>query len=333
MNTGLQDAHNLAFKLADVLRGTRRDGWLDRYEAERRPVARKRLSPPPTGCSARSPRRRLPIRCAAAARGPADRPARGRRAAPARRAASRLFQYVVADPHPLPPRPGREAGRRAPRDPVIGRRLPWTGGNYAVLRAACWQIHGYGGVVAADAPDLGAAGARLPGGARDRACEQGLFYLSGRTGSSPRAPTGRRRDGSGMPWAGEFRCPQVDRRAAAIIPVRIRTCVRLPRLRRQPRQAARLSASCAAGTAGHVTRSTGSPDDRHRRSVPRRTSATSTSPGGTTPLSHAPRPARSWPGSPTRSVPAASALPSPSPSAVRRRPHRRIRVRHAPMAA
>ena len=40
MNTGLQDAHNLAFKLADVLRGRAGDAWLDRYEAERRPVAK-----------------------------------------------------------------------------------------------------------------------------------------------------------------------------------------------------------------------------------------------------------------------------------------------------
>src|SRR6185295_11071856 len=41
MNTGLQDAHNLAFKLADVLQGRAGDAWLDRYEAERRPVAQK----------------------------------------------------------------------------------------------------------------------------------------------------------------------------------------------------------------------------------------------------------------------------------------------------
>src|SRR5215213_4703052 len=40
MNTGLQDAHNLAFKLADVLQGRTLDVWLDRYEAERRPVAK-----------------------------------------------------------------------------------------------------------------------------------------------------------------------------------------------------------------------------------------------------------------------------------------------------
>lgn len=39
MNTGIQDAHNLAWKLAHVLRGTAGDALLDTYEEERRPVA------------------------------------------------------------------------------------------------------------------------------------------------------------------------------------------------------------------------------------------------------------------------------------------------------
>jgi 2-polyprenyl-6-methoxyphenol hydroxylase-like FAD-dependent oxidoreductase len=39
MNTGLQDAYNLAWKLALVTRGAARPGLLDSYEAERRPVA------------------------------------------------------------------------------------------------------------------------------------------------------------------------------------------------------------------------------------------------------------------------------------------------------
>lgn len=38
-NTGIEDAHNLAWKLAAVLRGTAGDGLLDSYDAERRPVA------------------------------------------------------------------------------------------------------------------------------------------------------------------------------------------------------------------------------------------------------------------------------------------------------
>ncbi|GAA3025609.1 FAD-dependent oxidoreductase [Streptosporangium longisporum] len=39
MNCGIQDAHNLAWKLAAVLRGTAGEELLDTYEAERRPVA------------------------------------------------------------------------------------------------------------------------------------------------------------------------------------------------------------------------------------------------------------------------------------------------------
>src|SRR6195952_1484412 len=39
MNTGLQDAHNLAMLLADVSHGRLSDDALDRYERERRPVA------------------------------------------------------------------------------------------------------------------------------------------------------------------------------------------------------------------------------------------------------------------------------------------------------
>ncbi|MGC7532179.1 FAD-dependent monooxygenase, partial [Pandoraea pneumonica] len=39
MNTGLQDAANLAWKLAAVLKGDAGDALLDSYEAERLPVA------------------------------------------------------------------------------------------------------------------------------------------------------------------------------------------------------------------------------------------------------------------------------------------------------
>ena len=40
MNTGVADAHNLAWKLAEVLAGRAGDGLLDTYQAERLPVAR-----------------------------------------------------------------------------------------------------------------------------------------------------------------------------------------------------------------------------------------------------------------------------------------------------
>jgi 2,4-dichlorophenol 6-monooxygenase len=41
LNTGVADAHNLAWKLREVLAGHADDGLLDTYEAERRPVARE----------------------------------------------------------------------------------------------------------------------------------------------------------------------------------------------------------------------------------------------------------------------------------------------------
>ncbi len=44
MNTGLQDAYNLAWKLALVVAGSARDQLLDSYEAERLPVAKRLLA-------------------------------------------------------------------------------------------------------------------------------------------------------------------------------------------------------------------------------------------------------------------------------------------------
>jgi hypothetical protein len=44
MNTGLQDAYNLAWKLALVIAGRADDSLLDTYEAERRPVAERLLA-------------------------------------------------------------------------------------------------------------------------------------------------------------------------------------------------------------------------------------------------------------------------------------------------
>jgi 2-polyprenyl-6-methoxyphenol hydroxylase-like FAD-dependent oxidoreductase len=44
MNTGLQDAYNLGWKLAEVLRGDAHESLLDSYESERIPVAKRLLS-------------------------------------------------------------------------------------------------------------------------------------------------------------------------------------------------------------------------------------------------------------------------------------------------
>jgi 2,4-dichlorophenol 6-monooxygenase len=43
LNSGIQDAHNIAWKLAAVVHGTADDALLDSYEAERRPVGRRNV--------------------------------------------------------------------------------------------------------------------------------------------------------------------------------------------------------------------------------------------------------------------------------------------------
>jgi hypothetical protein len=71
------------------------------------------------------------------------------------RAGSRLFQYVSQIRIHYWMTPGGEAPAGMRRDPVVGRRLPWTGDNFAPLRSLRWQVHAYGRVRAADVPDLG----------------------------------------------------------------------------------------------------------------------------------------------------------------------------------
>ncbi|KUL30485.1 FAD-dependent monooxygenase [Actinoplanes awajinensis] len=173
MNTGLQDAHNLAFKLADVLRGRRKDTWLDRYEAERRPVAKTLVATTDRLFRAITSDRRL-NRLLRTALIPLLAPV-AVRALPRTAGGSRLFQYIsqVRIHYPLGPQARTPDGRR---DPVIGRRLPWAGGNFRVLRSADWQIHGYGGVEGVEAPDLGLPVHVFPA-APSTLLTPGLFYL------------------------------------------------------------------------------------------------------------------------------------------------------------
>ncbi|HEU4348858.1 MAG TPA: FAD-dependent monooxygenase [Actinoplanes sp.] len=148
MNTGLQDAHNLAFKLADVIHGRAREDWLDRYEAERRPVA-KVLVATTDRLFGFVTSQKLRFRALRRIVVPLLAPV-GVRVLPRSGGAARFFQYVaqIRIHYWMGPRDGS-------RGVVVGRRLPWAGDNYRVLRSLQWQIHGYGDVDTSAVADLG----------------------------------------------------------------------------------------------------------------------------------------------------------------------------------
>ena len=144
MNTGLQDAHDLANLLADVAEGHVEVAALDRYERERRPVALRlvRVTDRVFGVIAR----------------------RGRRTAWLRRRFSRVMAALAPRVLGLPlgARAGGYLGQYRIRyhfvpasdplpawadDPAVGLRLPPVGEDAASLRSFTWQLHTYGGLV------------------------------------------------------------------------------------------------------------------------------------------------------------------------------------------
>jgi 2-polyprenyl-6-methoxyphenol hydroxylase-like FAD-dependent oxidoreductase len=153
MNTGLQDAHNLAFKLADVVHGRAGDAWLDRYEAERRPVAQMLVATTDRMFGFITSQRAT-LRVLRRLVVPLLAPI-GVRVLPSSGGGARFFQYVsqIRIHYWMSPDAKEQAGGH--RDAVVGRRLPWTGDNFDVLKELQWQIHAYGGVAASDVPELG----------------------------------------------------------------------------------------------------------------------------------------------------------------------------------
>jgi 2-polyprenyl-6-methoxyphenol hydroxylase-like FAD-dependent oxidoreductase len=149
MNTGLQDAHNLALLLADVRQGRLGTAALDRYEQERRPVAV------------------MLVKVTDRLFGVIGR--RNRRTAVFRRRVGRIGAHLA--PRLLSTRFGRRIGgylgqyriryhftaKIAPTptwatDPTVGLRLPPVPGNHVPLRTLAWQMHTYG--TEAARPDL-----------------------------------------------------------------------------------------------------------------------------------------------------------------------------------
>ncbi|MHA7241912.1 FAD-dependent monooxygenase [Paeniglutamicibacter antarcticus] len=157
MNTGLQDAHNLVCKMADVFSGRMPETYLQRYELERRPVALRLVSTTDKLFSAATSNsllartvrtRALPIFWPPALRLVGRIPA-GRR----------FFGYLsqIRIHYWMDDRSRDRAtlatgfARTRRRGKVLGRRLPWvpirTGeypDNFEVLNDAKWQVHTYG---------------------------------------------------------------------------------------------------------------------------------------------------------------------------------------------
>ena len=160
MNTGLQDAQNIVCTIADVLAGREPEDVLDRYEAERRPVALNLV------------RTTDVVFGAVTSMAPLARFLRTRvfplaapvllRMAPRLPLGGRMFGYLsqIRIHYWMP---GTEADRTGPRrrrrGTVLGRRLPWVpdaghtgpvpggdgrGDNHEALNTAEWQVHAYG---------------------------------------------------------------------------------------------------------------------------------------------------------------------------------------------
>lgn len=141
MNTGLQDAHHLANLLADVGLGLREPAQLERYEAERRPVALTLVSivdrafgvvarpGPVTALARRRARDVMAVVLPRVLASPVGR-----------RLGGWLGQYRI---HYRPVPEGAPVPLWA-RDRAVGRRLPPTEGTRDALRAMGWQLHAYG---------------------------------------------------------------------------------------------------------------------------------------------------------------------------------------------
>jgi 2-polyprenyl-6-methoxyphenol hydroxylase-like FAD-dependent oxidoreductase len=191
MNTGLQDAHNLACKLADVIQGRRAPESLERFEAERRPVARRLVGSTDAVFARITSSSRL------------ARFARNRvvpliapfavRVVPRLVGTERIYGYLAQLRIHYWMSPTERRRRHGRRGRVVGRRLAWSGDNFAALTAMSWQVHGYGApgeAVEATASALGLA-AHVFGSDIHRRLDASQLYLVRPDGFvAASAPTG-----------------------------------------------------------------------------------------------------------------------------------------------
>ncbi|MDI3329959.1 MAG: FAD-dependent monooxygenase [Micrococcus sp.] len=222
MNTGLQDAQDLVCTIADVLAGRAAEGSLDRYEAERRPVALNLVRTTDrvfAAVTSLSPVARF-VRSVLA---PVVLPV-ALRVIPRSPAGGRVFGYISQTRIHYWMGPGRTrpAGQRRGR--VLGRRLPWVpdaghagpvpggdgrGDNHEALNLPVWQVHAYGPTAVPVARELAerhrdkaagaagpASGVRVPGAQVPGAQVPGALVL-GERAPEARVP-GVRASGAGV---------------------------------------------------------------------------------------------------------------------------------------
>jgi 2-polyprenyl-6-methoxyphenol hydroxylase-like FAD-dependent oxidoreductase len=149
MNTGLQDAHNLALLLTDIARGHLDPVALDRYEHERRPVAVTlvKVTDRMFGVIGRRGTAAALLRRfgGTGAAGFAPRLLGTRFGA---RLGGYVGQYRIRYHYLGKGNPSPDWAD----DHVVGLRLPPAGDNDQALRRLTWQLHTYGSQ--ADRPDL-----------------------------------------------------------------------------------------------------------------------------------------------------------------------------------
>jgi 2-polyprenyl-6-methoxyphenol hydroxylase-like FAD-dependent oxidoreductase len=154
MNTGIGDAFNLAWKLAEVLRGRASASILETYEAERLPFARRLVATTDRAFQWISGRgfNSWAFRTAFL---PTIVPLATRFSSVRRLLFRTVSQILIA--YPQSPLSSGRAGAVAGGD-----RLPWVSGdagdNFAFLRSLDWQVHVYGVVAPSFREDLSALG-------------------------------------------------------------------------------------------------------------------------------------------------------------------------------